>query len=657
MRKLRHLVWFACLASASVSLAQKEDWLPVTQQDQQVKEVPGVPGAKAIQLYYAHYIDDNNHSQFFYNRIKILTEAGKDVRGYADVEIPVLPFFSVNNLKARTIHPDGTIVEFTGKPFEKTIIKGKGFKFLAKTFSMPEVTVGSIVEYKYRIEPPEGSIYDGEWTIQHELFTVKENFTFRGYEGGLQGTRGGTQVSYAGSNLTKRPTQKGNQIELEMENVPAFESEATMPPEENYKPHVRFFYGGGELASPERFWQDMGTARNDLVERFIGNRGPVRDAATAAIGGETDPERKLRKLYARAQQIRNLSYERERDEQEQKKEQLKPNQNTGDVLDRGFGSANDITLLFVAMARAAGFDTAVVLVSSRQEQFFEKNFLSARQLSYMVADVQVGGKDLYLDPGTRFCPFGLVRWMRTSTAALKLDKKGGTFIQLPPAANDKAVISRTVKAVLSEDGSITGDGTVQYQGGEALEHRLDAIKTDDAGRKKQLEDELKSWLPNGIIVKITDAQGWESTDDPLVAHFTLSVTNYGSVAGKRLLLPSALFQAKQKDAFKIAQRKYPVYFPYAFAEIDRISVKLPAGYSMENLPQPQSVALPYALYRSAAQFTGSELVTERVLRVNGILFYPNQYSEVKDFFNKVQAGDEQQAVLRVGGNVNAQKGN
>src|SRR5258708_4811262 len=116
--------------------AQKEDWLPVTPEDLQLTQVPGDPGASAIQLYYANYIDDSMAYEFVYHRIKILTESGKK---YADVEITGGFNLDVGNLKARTIHPDGSIVEFTGKPFDKTIFKGRGIKWNAKTFTMPEV--------------------------------------------------------------------------------------------------------------------------------------------------------------------------------------------------------------------------------------------------------------------------------------------------------------------------------------------------------------------------------------------------------------------------------------------------------------------------------------------------------------------------------------
>ena len=651
MRELRYVVLMACLVLSSLCFAQKEDWLPITAQDQQIKEVPGNPGASAVQLYYADYIDDEAHTEFIYHRIKVLTDKGKE---HGDVEIVLLPSISVGDLKARTIHPDGKIIEFTGKPFEKTIFKTKGVKVQAKTFTMPELTVGSIIEYKYKLRLDNIVITENSWTIQHGLYTLKENFFFKAYQGGFEDSPGGSQVSYVTSHLDQKLKQKGSTVELSMENVPAFESEGYMPPEDNYKPKVLFFYTAREATTVDKFWQDGGKRWNTNYEHALGNYKEVKDAATEAIGSETDPEKKLRKLYTRAQQIRNLSYERDRTDAELKKEKIKGNENVADVLKRGYGDYEDITLLFVALARAAGFDASMVMVSSRQERFFNRNVLSKSQLDSQIAAVQLNGKDMFLDPGTKFCPYGLLRWIRTSTAALKLDKNGGTFVTVSPAAQDKAVITRTVNASLSEDGTLKGDVTVEFKGGEALERRLSAFKTDEAGRKQDMEDEFKNWLVSGANVQLTSAKGWDATDDPLVVQFSVEIPGYASAAGKRFLVPAYLFQAKQKDTFQHAQRKYPVYFPYAFAEIDKIFMKLPAGYSLENAPPIQQADLPYARYENFSQLAGTQLVTQRALLLNGIFFDVGKYAELKDFFSKVQAGDEEQAVFR-GGSVNAQK--
>jgi len=634
--------------------AQKEDWQPITQQDLEVKQVPGNPGADAVQLYYADFINDQEQTEFFYVRIKVLNEKGKS---HADVELIIPPEGSISSLKARTIQPDGRITEFTGKPFQKTVIKTRGVKVLAKAFTMPEVSVGSIIEYKYKIDWP-WIITDNYWTIQHELYTVKESFRMKPYAGPLEGLENGYQVAALYSHMPNniKPVQKSGGYELDVENMPAFESEGYMPPEEDLKPQMRFFYIGTGSSTPDKFWQDAGRKWNDEVEHFIGNRKEISRAAAEAIGNESDPEQKLRKLYARAQQIRNLTYERERTEQEQKKEKLKLNQNAGDVLSRGTGYRDDITRLFVALARSAGFDSSVVRVGDRKDRFFDKGLLSRHQLDSEIAVVNQAGKDIYLDPGTKFCPYGYLRWIRTSTMGIKLDKKGGMFVTAPAAGYDKATIRRNVEMALDADGNLKGTITVKFEGGDALEHRLDAFDSDEVGKKIDLEDELRTWLPNGASIKLAKVDGWESSEGPLTASFEVSVPSYGSSAGKRLLVPSYLFQARQMDAFKHSERKFPVYFPYAFGESDRVNITIPSEYTLETVPQEQSADLGYAAYQNLVQFDGKQLVTQRILQVNGIFFRLELYPEIKDFFSKVQAGDEQQAVLR-GGSTNAQKTN
>ena len=650
----KSLVLCACFFFSLLSFAdKKEDWLPITPQDQETKQVPNSPGADAIQLYFADYINDQEQTEFYYHRIKILNEKGTR---HADVEITMPIGGSIGSLKARTIHPDGTIVEFTGKPFQKTLIKGHGVKLLAKTFTMPDVTVGSIIEYKYKVNYGGMINTDNYWTIQHELYTVKESFRMERYSGGLQGFEMGYQVAVIYSHMpaNMKPVDKNGAYQMEAENMPAFDSEGFMPPEEQFTPMVRFFYLGLENPSPDKFWENAGRRWNDDVDHFIGNRKEIREAAAAAIGNETDPEQKLRKLYARAQQVRNLTYERDRTEEEQKKENIKQNQNVGDVLSRGIGDRDEITRLMVALARAAGFDASIVRVSNRQTRFFNKGVLSTRQLDTEIAAINVNGKDVYLDPGTRFCPYGYLRWIRTSAAGLKLDKKGGTFVTAPPAPYDKAITRRVADMIMDADGNLKGTVTVSFEGGEALEHRLDGLDTDDAGKAKSLEDELQGWLPTGAIIKVAKADGWESSEGPLAVRFNVDMPGYASTVGKRLLVPSYLFQAKQLDAFKQKDRKYPIYFPYAFAEADRVNIQLPPGYTLENAPQPQKAQLAYAGYQNIVQYDGKELVTQRILQMNGIFFKLEQYGEVKDFFAKVLAGDEQQAVL-TGGSTSAQK--
>jgi hypothetical protein len=272
-------------------------WLPITQQDLAVKEVPHDPGADAIQLYMSYYKDDDAKFISVYKRIKILRagalEPGKKL---VDVEIPIEPGQALKELAARTIHPDQKIIEFTGKPFEKVLIKTRGVKYSAMTFTCPDVTVGSIIEYRYKIGLPLGVVSTiSAWPVQEDLFTVKEDLRFRAYQGVVSVPTEWTsifpksKVAYSYLNqidlAVPEKKQPGNLMELQLQNVPKFDAEEYMPPEDDFRPVIFFYYGGREMSSPEGFWDEWQKLITEYVEKYIGNSREIYDAAVKAIAG------------------------------------------------------------------------------------------------------------------------------------------------------------------------------------------------------------------------------------------------------------------------------------------------------------------------------------------------------------------------------------
>src|SRR5262249_7862433 len=158
---------------------------------------------------------------------------------------------------------------------------------------------------------------------------------------------------------------------------------------------------------------------------------------------------------------------------------LKDIKHASEVLSRGYGTRYDINGFFIALARAAGFNAAMVMVSSRRNRFFNEEVLNYGQFDSFIADVIVSGKHVYLDPGTRYCPYGLLRWMQTSTKGLRPSMYGPYFVDIPPFGQDKAVLRRNATMTVAEDGSVKGGLVLQFKGIEALEHRLDAMDSDD----------------------------------------------------------------------------------------------------------------------------------------------------------------------------------
>ena len=75
------------LLTFATCYARGEDWLPISPEELSMRSAPKAPNAPAIYLYRQVDRDDNDPSESTYERIKILTEEGRD---NANIEIPYL---------------------------------------------------------------------------------------------------------------------------------------------------------------------------------------------------------------------------------------------------------------------------------------------------------------------------------------------------------------------------------------------------------------------------------------------------------------------------------------------------------------------------------------------------------------------------------------
>ena len=422
-----------------------DDWLPILPEDLSMKGYPASPNAHAILLYREEDADHNLAFETYYFRIKVFDEEGKK---YANIEIPYLKGISeVRDLKARTIHPDGRIVNFDGKVFDKTVVKVRGTKVQAKTFSLPDVQVGSIIEYKYTLR---GVITNTRY-VQHELLTRRAVFTLKRYHY--------LAIRMITFKIPLEKVPKGEEkgvLRLELQDIPAFVEEEFAPPEHELKARIQFFYSRRLVDKPDPYWAEYGKEWSQRIEDFIGKRKGIERAAAEMVSPDDPPETKLRKIYARVRQVRNTSFERSRTEKEEKREKLKENNNVEDLLERGYGNGTEINLLFVALCRAAGFKAWSVHVSTRDDYFFNKNLLDDDQLNNNVVLVNAGSKDYFLDPGTAQAPFGLLPWYETGVTGMKLDPIGSSFVKTNVPLSADAVIERKATIKLADDGSVSG---------------------------------------------------------------------------------------------------------------------------------------------------------------------------------------------------------
>jgi hypothetical protein len=624
-----------------------EGFQPPSPDELKMTAEPLEPGAPAIILFRQVDRDDNSQTSHEYNyfRIKILTEEG---RKYADIEIPFYKESgNVVNLKARTIRPDGSIANFEGKAFDKSIVKAKGLKYLAKTLTLPDVQVGSIIEYYFTLDLSEHYVYDSHWILSDELFTKSAKFSLKPYRSEYSPLH--VRWSWQGLPTGTQPPAEGPNgiVRLESGNIPAFQTEDFMPPESEMKSRVDFIYSEEPFENdPVVFWKKIGKKRNDALENFLNKRKAMEQAVAQIVSPSDPPEVKLQKIYARVQQMRNTSYEVRKSEQEEKRAKEKVPDNVEDIWKRGYGSGSDLTWLYLALVRAAGLEAYGVLASDRYNYFFYTKAMNTRKLDSNVVLVKLNGKDIYCDPGAEFTPYGMLPLAETAVPGLRLDKDGGTWLETSLPESAESQIRRKADLKLSDTGDLEGKLTVTFTGLEASRRRVEERNADEAERKKFLEDEVREAVPAAIETELLSKPDWSSSASPLVAEFSLKVPGWASGAGRRALVTVGLFSAPEKRLFDHTNRVHPIYIEFPFQRVDDVTIQLPEGWKVTSLPPAQSQPGKVVNYTLKVENDKDKLRLARLLDIDFLLVTSNSYGALRGFFQAVRSGDEAQIVLQ-----------
>ncbi|HUK29613.1 MAG TPA: DUF3858 domain-containing protein, partial [Candidatus Acidoferrum sp.] len=359
------------------------------------------------------------------------------------------------------------------------------------------------------------------------------------------------------------------------------------------------------------------------------------------------PETKLRKLYDRAQQVRNMTYEARKTEQEVERDKNKDNNNVEDVLKHGYGYKEEINKLYVAMVQAAGFDASLLRVAPRDENLWHPDLQARSELSTTLVWVHAGDKDYYLDPGALYCPFDLLPWYQTAIGAVRSTKQGSSVVQIPPTPTSASAVERHAQLALDMQGDLSGTLTVRFTGQRALTRKEQGRNQDAEGRKKEMEDEVKHGLYANAKFTITKISGWEKSDDPLTVEGRVTLPGMAESAGRRILLPVGLYEVAQRQLFEPSARKQDIYFPYPYSEMDEITIHLPNSLQAATLPPPQTIDPGGHLkYQISAKQDGDAIQIQRQLVVGSMLYPAKAYPALRQFFGMVKSDDGQQMVLQ-----------
>jgi hypothetical protein len=318
-----------------------------------------------------------------------------------------------------------------------------------------------------------------------------------------------------------------------------------------------------------------------------------------------------------------------------------------DVWEQKGGSRNEITELFVGLVRAAGLKAYVGFVTNRDQGLFAADYLNLGQLNDYIAIVMVDGKEQFFDPGERYADFGQLHWKHASTQGIRQTDKGVALFGSPSPDYKSTSVVRNAALDIQPDGTATGTVRIGLTGCQALWWREFALRNSEDVVKDRFRNMVQQEMPPGVAVKLDSLQGLTEWDRNLVA--ALSVTgSMGMMAAKRVLLPAAFFASTAKPLFSLDTRTTPVDLNYPYISQDNVSVKLPATFDIESLPKDTEFTYPKNTYYRA-KFTrdAGAVKSLRLLVIGNIFYKSDEYPQLKDFYDKVNAKDKEPVVAQL----------
>jgi len=629
------------------------DWRPITQRELDLK-APTVDGdADGEAIFWEVRVKDelmgNEPRQTITNyiRIKIFKEHGTETLG--TVNLDYLNKVNVTDVAGRTIRPDGTIVELTNDAvFQRTLVRGRRVKIEQTSFAMPGVEPGAIIEYRWK-EVHSGQISQFLALPLQRTFPVEE-LVYHIRPVALSYLPFQMRYFVFNCNDPKFERQSDGYFRIAWSDVPAFRPEPQMPPENEVKRWMLIYYEADKIATAEKYWKDVGSQLFEATKGQTKIDDEVKELAAEIVSGAKNDDEKLRLILNHCQnKLRNTQ---SAEMTLQQRAAAKQNHNPSDTLKRGTGSSFDITLAFIALANAAGYDARIAYLSDRSENFFQPSRMTRYFLRSTSVAVRVSNEWRFYDPANPYLPPGELQWQHEGVPALVADPTESGFFKTPLTPAERSKAFRMASLQLDDQGSISGSVRETLNGQLGLESRESLGRATDTERAEVLKKSLELRFPHAEITEISFAVPGDAAV-PVVINYKVKISGYAQKTGKRLFVAPGFFEAGTESRFSSSTRQFPVYFHFPWSEVDHVEISLPAGYELDHADAPMPVKFePLGSDTVSIHFNPkiNTLIYDRefVFGRSGALVIPKDlYPALKQVFDQVHKSDTHLMTLKL----------
>ena len=330
-----------------------------------------------------------------------------------------------------------------------------------------------------------------------------------------------------------------------------------------------------------------------------------------------------------------------------------------DIYRNKYGDCKDKTTLLISMLQVAGIHAFYMPVDDRRgivdpndPSLYGNHMITAIEVPADVQDPRLmaivkakdGKRYLIFDPTNERTPVGNLPSYEQGSYGTLAAGPSSQIVALPVLSPDANGTERKGSFDLSPDGTLSGSVDTSHSGPEGADLRMFLKYSDEKERKEYWEGRIARDVP-GVVLNSFQFVQPAALDKPLEFHYKLTAGQYAHPAGSLLLVRPRVV-GSDASPFDDKTRTVPIDLNATGRWHDSFDITLPAGYVVDETPDPVDVDVEFAAYHSTVTAKDNHLHYEREYLVRQVEIPAEKAAAFRKLESAILTDEKGTAVLK-----------
>jgi len=306
------------------------------------------------------------------------------------------------------------------------------------------------------------------------------------------------------------------------------------------------------------------------------------------------------------------------------------------------GSVSELNMLMIALLRQRGIKADPVILSTREYGMHPSNYPILEKLNYVICLVRAGKDTVYLDASDPMIGFGKLPLSCYNGHAQIIDEQhSGSLFFYPNSIKEQ---NKTFVTIVNDENGNGSSGSLEKRPGYFGSYDLRTI-IKEKGEDKYLKN-IQTTYGSDVEIKDLQIDSLNQLEQPVKISYDI---NFKTLGDDNIIYFNPFISNEfRENPFKATLRKYPIEMPYPLDDTYELTMDIPKGYKVDELPKSVKVSFngTDGFFEYTIQKDEFMVQLRSHVKLNMAIFAPEDYNSLRDFFAYVVKKQSEQIVFK-----------